>query len=215
MKCPQCNSTIATENINIQANIAKCTSCGNVFRASEGIDTSDSKFNIAQPPNGAWYEQQPNGVIFGATTRSAVAFFLIPFVCIWSGLSLSGLYGSQIANQEFSLFQSLFGLPFLIGTIFLVNTILMSIFGKVEINANREGGTIFTGIGPIGKKQKFLWREISSVNNGISKPWFQRNDQEAIVIEGASSYTFGTGLNEERRYYILNALKKLKVQYHG
>ena len=90
----------------------------------------------------------------------------------------------------------------------------MSVFGKVEIRANREGGTIFTGIGPIGSKKSFLWREISTINNGISKPWFQRDDQEAIVIEGTSSYTFGGDLNEQRRYYILNALKKMKAQSH-
>lgn len=53
MKCPKCNSSILNENINIQDNIAKCISCENVFKASEGLDTSDSKFQINQPPHGA------------------------------------------------------------------------------------------------------------------------------------------------------------------
>ena len=214
MKCPQCNSTILNENINIQDNIAKCTFCSHIFKASEGLNDTDSKFQINQPPSGAWYEPQSNEVIFGATTRSATALYLIPFTCIWSGFSLSMLYGSQIANQQFSLHESLFGIPFLLGSILLIIQCLMSVFGKVEICANREGGTIFTGIGPIGSKKSFLWREISTINNGISKPWFQRDDQEAIVIEGTSSYTFGGDLNEQRRYYILNALKKMKVQSH-
>ena len=50
---------------------------------------------------------------------------------IWSGGSLGGIYGTQIANQEFSLLQSLFGIPFIIGTInlwfFYIDSIL---FGK-------------------------------------------------------------------------------------
>ena len=215
MNCPKCNTPISIENINIQENIAKCTSCQNIFKASEGLDTSDSKFNMNQPPSGAWYEQTPSETIIGATTRSAMALFLIPFVCVWSGLSIGSIYGSQIANQEFSLFESLLGLPFLIGTLFLLKMVLMSIFGKVEIHTNRQGGTIFTGIGAIGKKQTFLWREVSKIDNGISRPWFQRNDQEAIVIEGATSLIFGVDLNQERRYYILSALKKMKSQYRG
>lgn len=214
MKCPKCNTLILAENINIQNNIAKCSSCSYVFKASDGLNDSDAKFQINQPPSGAWYEPQPNEIIIGATTRSATALYLIPFTCIWSGFSLSMLYGSQIANQQFSLFESLFGIPFLIGSIFMIKQCLISVFGKVEIHANREGGTIFTGIGSIDRKKPFLWRDVSTINNGTSRPWFQRYDQEAIVMEGATSYTFGSDLNEERRYYILNALKKMKIQNH-
>lgn len=213
MKCPKCNSSILNENINIQDNIAKCIRCENVFKASEGLDTSDSKFQINQPPHGAWYEPQPNEVIVGATTRSAAALYLIPFTCVWAGFSLGSIYGSQIANHEFSLSDSLFGIPFLIGTLFMLRMILMSVFGKVEIHANREGGVIFTGIGSIGRKTEFLWRDISNIHNGTTRPIFQRYDQEAIVMEGKSSITFGESLNDERQYYILNALRKMKSQY--
>lgn len=215
MNCPKCNALILAENINIQENLAKCTTCQNVFKASEGLESSDSKFNMNQPPSGAWYEPTPSEVIIGASTRSAMALYIIPFTCIWSGFSLSMLYGSQIVNQEFHLFESLFGIPFLIGSLFMIKMCLMSVFGKVEIHTNREGGTIFTGIGSIGQKQNFLWREVSKIDNGISRPWFQRNDQEAIVMEGATSLIFGADLNQERRYYILNALRKMKTQYRG
>lgn len=214
MQCPKCNFSILNENINIQANIAKCNGCDHVFKASEAVDVSNQKFNIAQPPNGAWYKQEIDKIIIGASTRSAIALYLIPFTCVWSGFSLGSLYGGQIASQEFDLFLSLFGLPFFIVTLYMLKNIMMSIFGKVEIQTDRNGGTIFTGVGFIGKKQSFHWRDIATINNGIHRPLFQRNDQEAIVMEGTSSIVFGADLNEERIYYVLNALKKLKNQQH-
>ena len=52
-------------------------------------------------------------VSLGATTRSPIAFFLVPFMCVWSGGSLGGVYGSQVLNGEFDLGISLFGIPFI------------------------------------------------------------------------------------------------------
>lgn len=213
MKCPQCSTTLLSQNINIQDNIAKCSNCDNIFKASEGLDSFDNKFNITQPPSGSWYEQDVDKIIVGATTRNAIAFFLIPFTIVWAGLSLGSIYGSQISTQEFSLSESLFGLPFLIGSLFMLKSILMATFGKVELRLDRNGVIIFTGIGSIGRKQTFHWRDVSTINNGITRPWYQRYDEEAIVIEGASSIVLGTDLNEQRRYYLLNALKKMKAQY--
>lgn len=65
---------------------------------------------------------------------------------------MGSLYGGQIASQEFDLFLSLFGLPFFIVTLYMLKNIMMSIFGKVEIQTDRNGGTIFTGVGFIGRK---------------------------------------------------------------
>ena len=117
MKCPNCQSEVVNENINIQTDMGKCQSCNHLFRVSENFDSSPKfAFDINQPPKGAWYKNDIQEIRLGATLRSPVAFLLIPFMLIWSGGSLGGIYGTQIANQEFSLLQSLFGIPFIIGT---------------------------------------------------------------------------------------------------
>jgi len=36
--------------------------------------------------------------------------------------------------------------------------------------------------------------------------------QVAIMMEGKERLKFGTGLNENRRYFVLNALKHLKAE---
>ena len=36
------------------------------------------------------------------STRSCIAFFLVPFTLFWAGGSLGGIYGTQIAKGEFN-----------------------------------------------------------------------------------------------------------------
>ena len=51
---------------------------------------------------------------------SPLLFFFLPFTAIWSGGSMIGIYGTQFWKCEFDLGQSLFGIPFLLGTIVLL-----------------------------------------------------------------------------------------------
>ncbi|WP_322550204.1 hypothetical protein [Flavobacterium psychraquaticum] len=118
MNCPQCSSEIQTENINIQSDIAQCIKCKNIFKISENIeDPNDKSFSISNNPDGTWFKTEFNETIIGASTRSPIAFFLVPFMLVWSGGSLGGIYGSQIKNGEFNLLISLFGIPFILGSL--------------------------------------------------------------------------------------------------
>ena len=63
---------------------------------------------------------------------------------VWSGASLGGIYGTQIIDREFDLIQSLFGIPFILGSLLFWTLALMAIWGKVEITLNNKGGKIFT-----------------------------------------------------------------------
>lgn len=210
MNCPKCQSNIPNAHINISADIAQCPECSHLFKISEniGYNQVDTIFDRSNPPQGTWIQEDFNSFIIGATTRSWLALFLIPFLCVWSGFSLSSLYGTQILEGKFSLFNSLFGIPFVIGTILLGGYTLMTIFGKVELSLNTEGGTIFTGIGAIGRTQRFLWSEIDKVYEGISHGNRGRIVKE-IKLEGKSQLTFGSMLNDERRFYILKTLQQM------
>ena len=148
----------------------------------------------------------------GATLRSPIAFFLVPFMLIWSGGSLGGIYGTQIAKQQFSLLQSLFGIPFLLGTLFFGFITLMMTFGKVELSIDRQGGRVFTGIGKIGKSKSFQWHEVTRIRENYVAN--SSNKQQAqIVIEANQPITFGLGLAPERHHYLFHALKRIQSQY--
>lgn len=211
MNCPQCKADIPASQINISANIAQCTQCNYVFKISEHISASspvDNTFNRNEPPKGAWIKSDFTTMTLGATTRSWFALFLIPFMVVWSGFSLGGIYGTQFASGNFDTLSSLFGIPFILGSIIFWALGLMFVFGKVEITLTTEGGKIFTGIGIIGKTQRFEWSEINNIYEDVSYN-SKRQAQHIIVIEGKTRLTFGSLLSEERRYYILKSLQQV------
>lgn len=113
MNCPKCHSDIPNTNINIAADIAQCAKCSNIFKISENITPSVIDiFDRTNTPNGAWFKQDFNLLVVGATTRSWMALYIVPFMFVWSGFSLGGIYGTQIMEGNFNLFTSLFGIPF-------------------------------------------------------------------------------------------------------
>jgi hypothetical protein len=81
------------------------------------------------PPNGAGFEQLADGFRIGATTRSWMALFMIPFTCVWSGMSLGGIYGKQVSSGRFDPGSSLFGVPFLIGNAYEKTATIIRLFG--------------------------------------------------------------------------------------
>lgn len=52
-----------------------------------------------------------------------------------------GIYGTQIIKGKFELSQSLFGIPFLIGTIVLLSVIFFTLFSKIMMRLNDAGVT--------------------------------------------------------------------------
>ena len=216
MHCPRCETLIPNDNINIQADVGKCDRCEYVFKISEAISiekwTSD-RFDIQEIPKGAWLKQHMDYTIVGATTRSPIAFFLVPFMLIWSGGSLGGIYGSQIMEGKFNLMMSLFGIPFILGSIIFWSLALMAIWGKVEVRLDQNGGRVFTGIGILGWRKSFTWNQISKVREKQSNLRYPGSKGASIVLEGSRRISFGTGLNENRRYYLYRALTQLIKQY--
>jgi hypothetical protein len=160
--------------------------------------------DIDSPPNGVKMKKFDNGFEISATTRSPIAFFLVPFMLVWSGGSLGGIYGTQIANGHFNLFLSLFGIPFVMGTILFGSIAIMAVVGKISIRIKDNEGIIFTGIGSTGMQKFFKVDEINSIREEHKSA-----STGSIILEGKQRITFGSGLTDERRYYIVQSLKKL------
>lgn len=210
MKCPKCNSEILNKNINIQTDVAQCNKCMNIFKISEQIESNfDDGFDINNPPNGSWIITQMNETVVGATTKSPVAFFLVPFMLIWSGGSIGGIYGTQILSGEFDLIMSLFGIPFLIGSFVFWSFALMTIWGKVELTFDNQGGKIFTGVGNIGIVKKFIWDDIATIKEKRSNFHYPGSQGGNLVLEGKRRISFGLGVKQERQYYLYRTIKNI------
>lgn len=211
VQCPKCHANLAPGNVNVAANTVWCADCNEAFALSDLVDRpreADAPVDVPpEPPRGAWFEKNFDGWEVGATTRHPIAFFLVPFMCVWSGGSLGGIYGSQIASGQFNLFASLFGIPFLLGTLLFGSIALMAVCGKVVVRVRGEQGEVFTGIWFLGWRRRFDPEGIHRVYENERAG--RRANSSEIVLEGAERITLGSGLNENRRYFMLQVLRSI------
>ena len=132
--------------------IALCRACGvtspfSVVTGAAGISLDA----LANPPKYVEMEEGIQGEVIITYRRiSRILWFLIPFTMLWSGGSMAGIYGTQIAKGQFDAKQSLAGLPFLIGTVILVSVIVSLLLVRWVITLNKGEGTVFVGRGSFG-----------------------------------------------------------------
>jgi hypothetical protein len=200
------------DDLNVAADVAVCRHCEEAFALSGLVDAvaEPDAVDVRQPPVGAWFRELKNGFEVGATTRSWQAFLLVPFTAVWSGGSMAGIYGTQIAKGQFNLVFSLFGLPFLAGTIFLVSTCLLMICGRVVVSVQDNRGEVFVGVGPLGRRRRFAWDEVRTISEEYSR-YRSGSWQQGIALAGKGRILFGTPLSDARRYFIMHALKAMKA----
>lgn len=164
---------IRNEGIREMSNrMYRCPHCGNTVREDELVEVEDFASDVgmilsAPPPKHMTVNTEIDGIVPVTTIRyrrfSPIVIFLIPFTMFWSGMSMTGIYGSQIARHAFDLKLSLFGLPFLIGSIVLVSICLFGLFGKRVLTLSAGQGRYFTGIGPIGWTRRFTYNRATMV----------------------------------------------------
>jgi hypothetical protein len=203
--CPGCRSEIPLSDINVSADVALCRHCGKSTRFSLLSGVSEiGQAQLDRPPKGVRVTQSVVGgseILYRRV--SPVVFFFIPFTIFWSGLSLSGIYGSQIRSGHFDPSKALFGLPFLIGTVVLLGVILFMLLGRWRVRLDGGRGEVFVGVGPIGWTRNFLYGPDTAVSLEMTS--IQKNNvpQRAIALRnGESVLKFGALIPEEAKRYI-------------
>ena len=211
--CPKCRGEIPLEDVNVSTDLALCRSCGERYAYSRLVEEQTLiPVDLNRPPKGTWFRGDVAGFEVGSTTRSAGAFFLVPFMCVWSGLSLGGIYGTQIVKGEFNLMMSLFGIPFLLGTICLGSIAVMSVFGTILVRVRGDAGVVFTGVGPIGWRRRFEWSAVTGL--GVTKHVGSRGaTSDQITIEAKQRLDLGNGIKRERLDFMIGALRLMQRHY--
>ncbi|MEW6252974.1 MAG: hypothetical protein AB1716_20240, partial [Planctomycetota bacterium] len=170
---------------------------------AEIISRAADDLGFEQPPRGAWLHDDGRELRIGATTRSAAAFALVPFMCMWSGFSLGWIYGMQM-RWGFSWLLSFFGLPFVYGTVVIGKHALMMVAGRIEVRLRGDEGVLFAGIGPLGRRVRFRASQVT----GVRRSWTGggRGGNWEIVLDG-SKLAFGGDLSIARQTFLLKALR--------
>ncbi|MBA2117175.1 hypothetical protein [Bremerella alba] len=225
LKCPNCDIYLSTRQMNVDNDLAICHDCNEAYKISTLLepqpevqvyqnagwisDESDS-FNIDDPPSGTTYENYGMGWRIAATTRSASAFFLIPFIGAWSGFSMWGLYGTQIQEGEFDLFRTLFGIPFVLGTLLFGSLAVLSVIGRMVVKTDEmdhDAGSVFLGVGPIGSTTRFRWSEVRQIDESLSSG--KNRSRRITLYRDNGDIHFGSMLSNKRRRYVIQALRQL------
>ena len=145
--CPKCGRELAPDNVNVAKDTGYCESCKELFSLSEMQHSGetaeqhneDMQLLQQEPPSGVQLMRNTRETIVLARHSRLQLIFLVPFTAVWSGFSMFGIYGSQILKHQFDLKLSLFGLPFLIGTRFLLFAIIYPLFSWVMVKFNGSG----------------------------------------------------------------------------
>ena len=209
--CDYCKAEIAVADVNVSTDIALCRSCGKTMPFSNIAPPAGAEeMDMKHPPKGLRFEDSSirgKSIIYRKIPMSLI--FLIPFTLAWSGVSMGGIYGSQIMSGEFNLFMSLFGLPFLIGTIVLVSTILFGLFGRWRISFNQGTLEVAAEIGPVGWTRRISYdrdTRVSIKTSGWSK---NGNPQEAIHLTNCEkTLKFGSTLPDEAKRFVAEAIRR-------
>jgi hypothetical protein len=81
------------------------------------------------------------------------------------------------------------------------------------VRVTRQGDDleVFTGVGQIGRRRKYRWQDIRTVREDASPSGARwgRNQGRCIFLEGATRAAFGSMLTEQRRYFMLQVLRKM------
>lgn len=214
--CPKCGAEVPLSDINVSADLMLCKSCGETSSFAEAVnEVGDESVLVKPPPKHLRIETDPMDPERRTTITykkiPLLALFFIPFTCVWSGFSMTGIYGSQIAKGAFDPKLSLFGIPFLIGSIVLVSTCLFTLFGKRVLELKGGEAKYFAGVFGIGLRKRFHYDCQTKVSRGVAT--FQQKGQtiEDIQIspsDGSGKIRIFALTDDDALNYILEFLRR-------
>ena len=164
--CPDCGLPIQAADLAPAQGVAVCRFCEKPFpleACQAAVPFADRNIvPVMTPPKGVDLVETMDGFRLTLSTRSCIAIFLVPFTRVWAGGSLGGIYGTQIAKGEFNWMMSLFGLPFLVGSVALIGLTVMSVAGRTIVELAGGKFSIRTCALGVYRTQSAPWHDVRS-----------------------------------------------------
>ncbi len=220
--CPNCDTQLLFNRMNIDANEATCSHCGQRTSISDLlVDEQPSgqtvivpdSFDINQPPSGVSYQRDGMGWRITATTRHGTGYFLMVFAVVTLIFACGVIYGPQLAAGKFDLKESLLGILFIVISLVIMAVGLLLIFGRTVVETDErepDVGRLFVGLGPFGWARQVQWSEVTRIEETDSGGTV--NDQpvrQITLYRSEGDVHFGALLKDPRRRYVLHALQQL------
>jgi hypothetical protein len=229
--------------VNVANDVAFCRACnvGHVLSDLIHNNVIAADVDVTRPPPGAWYRSSGLGGNIGATHRSlgsAIGLLLISL--FWNGIvsvfvflalnstlhllhlprparfPLPKMNGGEM-GWGITIFLWLFLTPFILIGLAMLFGFLMSLGGRTEITIQNGRGTIFSGIGPLGRRRRFQVDAVRQVRIedkrwGDSDGDARRSKQIIVEMLTGKPLKFGSMLRDDRRDFVAAALRKTLAQ---
>lgn len=204
--CPECGLPIAVADLAPAQGIAVCRFCEKPYPLAACQEALPFERRHITPghslPKGVQLDETMDGFRLTLSTRSWIALFLVPFTLFWAGGSLGGIYGTQIAKGEFNLVMSLFGIPFLAGSVILVALTVMTVSGRRVVELVGGKFSIRTGALGIYRNQSAAWDDVLSCRlteaTSRGRSSYTTTYQVEVEVEGGKTLKLGgTGAERE------------------
>jgi len=164
--CPDCGLPIEVADLAPAQGVAVCRFCQkpHPLQACQAAVPYEQRNILPEQavPKGVQLEETMDGFRLSLSTRSCIAFFLVPFTLVWAGGSLGGIYGTQIAQGKFNWMMSLFGIPFLIGSVALIGLTIMTVAGRTVVELAGGKFSIRTGALGVYRTKSAAWHDVRS-----------------------------------------------------
>lgn len=237
--CPKCKAVIPSDDVNVANDVAFCRGCNALFKLSSLTSGAalEANLDINRPPAGAWYRSEGIEVVIGATHRAlgtaigalAISLFWNGIVSIFVLLAIAGTLRNlhvplpdwfPVPNMNgnpmsvgMTIFLWLFLTPFIVVGLAMIGAFLSSLAGRTEVRISNSEGVVFTGIGPLGLRRRFVPSSVVDVrindqawrdNNGTT----QRKTCIILETREGKQVKFGTMLKEERRRFVAGGVRR-------
>jgi hypothetical protein len=194
-ECPFCKGIIPSADINASTDLALCRACGKT--SSFSVISCQSELATVD------LDHPPPRVRVGLTSdgRSKVvyrarSFVLLGFVLLWFAIVIGLVCGIQLYYSHFEPSITVIGAPgalalFLLGIYFA--------FARWEITAASGEGTVFLGVGSIGRRSRFHYSKNSLVTLVASS-----DDPRGAVAVATDDevFVFGSGISDDALRFI-------------
>lgn len=224
MNCPNCQTLIPAEDINVQKDIALCRACNKVHSLSQdlaepvshsgpSLEHELSNFDITNPPDDkTWVRQTTQGIAIGASAKSSFAYVFLVFILIFGGIS-GTVFAAFLFSGELETEMALFFIPFFLVDLIMLVFFLFTFFGRVEVTIDRYEGEVFVGALSFGWRKQFDVKAINKIVEGDSNVTVNNVRKKHIVMHTENGkIAFGSLLKNERRRFIYLALNKYFYQ---
>lgn len=111
------------------------------------------------------------------------------------------------------MFLWIFLTPFIAIGLVMFGVLCTCIAGRVEVKFDNDSGVVFTGCGTLGWKRRFDLTSVESVTLGETT-WKQNDETKPVIVIDCGppqKIRFGSTLPDDRRNWMVSALRKLLV----